>query len=146
MTNDIGTARQRPVIAEIFLPLGHNGIVRSHLGRHRWCSLTKCGRNPVDIKEVLGLRCNGHRRGIGHPITVFQVDRHISRHARVEITQYQVLMEVVACVALGKEPVLTRGLGAHYGECARHRPTDIGAGRTKVRWAFHNYRLIRMYM
>ncbi len=108
------------MVSEVHLPLHHDpGPRRFDLGRDRLRG--RPGAVGIHIPDDLAERVHGHGKRMGGAIGILQANGDAGGLARVQIGEHEVLLELHAGVALGKEPVAGQGLHADHISPTRDR-------------------------
>src|SRR5579859_951384 len=116
---------------------------RSDLGGNR---VTGSRHNRVDVPDRLRIGSDGDRVGFGRAIGELQIDGHAGRLVSgVNVRDHEILLELTAGVAFGKQPVFGEVLHAYDIRSAGDDASIAAVDVTEVGGAFDRHRLRRGY-
>ncbi len=131
------------VVGEEHLALGYDAGSRG--GDLGGDTLTRLGGIAIDVEDCLRERGDRHGGLRGAAIGILQLDGHAGRGvgALVQVGDDEVLLELAADVALGKQPVRGERLHANHIGPARHDARVAAVEVGEVGGALHRHRLVR---
>src|SRR5260370_781702 len=124
------TTDRDSVPEEHFTLYGNLGTSRNDLCRDTSGRRVSSAAN-IDIPDKLAQRSNRDRERMHSAIAIFQFNGNVGGSG-IEIRNSEILLESSASVALGKEPVIRRGLHTHDICCAGDSTGIARAEVTKV--------------